>query len=67
MNFMKCVRVPSCRYITLQPTKRAPWSAIAFTVRSSFERDDEKPGTMGAIRTPALMPASTSSRTARSR
>ena len=33
---MKCVRVPSCRYITLQPTKRAPWSAIALIVRSSF-------------------------------
>ena len=47
MNFMKCVRVPSCRYITLQPTKRAPWSAIALIVRSSFERDEEKPGTIG--------------------
>ena len=64
---MKCDRVPSCRYITLQPTKRAPWSAIDFTVRSSFSREDEKPGTIGAISTPALMPASTSSRTARSR
>ena len=67
MNFMKCVRVPSCRYITLQPTKRAPWSAIALIVRSSLVRDDEKPGTIGAMRTPALTPASTSSRTARSR
>ena len=67
MNFMKCVRVPSCRYITLQPTKRAPWSAMALIVRSSFDREDEKPGTMGAISTPALMPASASSRTARSR
>ena len=36
MNFMKCVRVPSCRYITLQPTNRAPWSAIALIVRSSL-------------------------------
>ncbi len=60
MNSMKCVRVPSCRYITLQPTKRAPWSAIALMVRSSFDRDEEKPGTIGAIRTPALTPASTS-------
>ncbi len=58
MNPMKCVRVPSCRYITLQPTKRAPWSAMALIVRSSFERDDEKPGTMGAISTPAWTPAS---------
>ena len=64
---MKCVRVPSSRNMTLQPTKRAPWSAIALTVRSSFARDDENPGTIGFIRTPALMPASTSSRTARSR
>ena len=53
--------------MTLQPTKRAPWSAIALMVRSSLARDDEKPGTIGAISTPALMPASTSSRTARSR
>ena len=37
---MKCVRVPSCRYITLQPTNRAPWSAIALTVRSSLRRDE---------------------------
>ena len=29
--------MPSCRYITLQPTKRAPWSAIALIVRSSFD------------------------------
>ena len=36
MNFMKCVRVPSCRYMTLQPTKRAPWSAMALIVRSSL-------------------------------
>ena len=35
-NFMKWSRVPSCRYITLQPTKRAPWSAIALIVRSSL-------------------------------
>ena len=44
---MKCARVPSCRYMTLQPTKRAPWSAIALMVRSSLARDDEKPGTIG--------------------
>ena len=67
MNFMKCVRVPSCRYMTLHPTKRAPWSAMALIVRSTFDREDEKPGTIGAISTPALTPASTSSRTARSR
>ncbi len=67
MKFMKCARVPSCRYITLQPTNRAPWSAIDLMVRSSFVRDEEKPGTIGAMSTPALIPASTSSRTARSR
>ena len=64
---MKCARVPSSRNMTLQPTKRAPWSAIALMVRSILARDDEKPGTIGFISTPALMPASTSSRTARSR
>ena len=64
---MKCVRVPSSRNMTLVPQKRAPWSAIALTVRSSLSRDEEKPGTIGFIKTPALTPASTSSRTARSR
>ena len=54
MNCMKCVRVPSCRYITLQPTNRAPWSAMALMVCSSFERDEEKPGTIGAISTPSV-------------
>ena len=53
--------------MTLHPMKRAPWSAIAFTVRSISAGFDEMPGTIGLIRTPALMPASTSSLTARSR
>ena len=30
--------------------------AVPLTVRSSFPRDDEKPGTIGAMRTPAWMP-----------
>ena len=64
---MKWARVPSSRCMTLQPTKRAPWSAMALMVRSSFERDDENPGTIGAINTPTLRPASASSRTARRR
>ena len=64
---MKWSRVPPSRNITLQPTKRAPWSAIAFIVRSSSAGFDEMPGTIGFISTPARMPASTSSRTARSR
>jgi hypothetical protein len=33
--------------MTLQPTNRAPWSAIALIVRSSLARDDVKPGTIG--------------------
>ncbi len=42
-------------------------NVAAMLVRSIFERDDEKPGTIGAMSTPTLMPASASSRTARSR
>ena len=64
---MKCSRVPASRCITIAPTDRAPESAIAFSVRSSFAGCDVSPGTIGAIRTPASIPASTSSRTARSR
>ena len=64
---MKWSRVPPSRNITLQPTKRAPWSAIALTVRSINAGFEVMPGTIGFISTPARMPASASSRTARSR
>ena len=64
---MKWSFVPSFRYITLAPMNAAPWSAIALMVASSFEGWVVKPGTTGAISTPALTPASRSWRTARSR
>ena len=41
---MKWSRVPSSRYITLQPTNRAPWSAIALIVRSSFDAGRREAG-----------------------
>ena len=53
--------------ITIAPIDLAPESAMALIVRSIFAGCVEKPGTIGAIKTPQSMPASTNSRTARSR
>ena len=44
--------------------KLAPWSTMALIVRSSLAGCEVNPGTIGAIRTPVLTPASFSSRTA---
>ena len=66
-NPMKWSVVPPFRYITFAPMNAAPWSAMALIVASSFDGCVVKPGTTGAISTPALTPASRSCRTARSR
>ena len=64
---MKWSRVPPCRCITFDAHDRHAVAAAALTVRSISAGFDEMPGTIGLMSTPAFTPASSSSRTARSR
>ena len=65
---MKCVAraVLQVHHVAADEARAVVGDRLDRRARAS-PRDDEKPGTIGAIRTPALTPASTSSRTARSR